>query len=65
VDPDSESGSGSGVRNPDPDLLGQKLPTKTKQNKKFHVLKYWMFSFFEVKGFSCSLDVLYGGLGIS
>jgi hypothetical protein len=30
---------------------------------KFHVLKCWMFSF-EDRRFFCSLDFLYGGLGI-
>jgi hypothetical protein len=33
-----------------------------KKVNKFHFLKYWMFSF---EGFPCSLDLLYGGLGIS
>jgi hypothetical protein len=31
---------------------------------KYTVLKCWMFSF-EAGGFSCSLDVLRGGLGIN
>ncbi len=33
------------IRNPDPDLGGQKWPTKVEKIKKFHVLKCWMFSF--------------------
>ncbi len=36
---------------------------RTKMTK-FHVLKCWMFSL-RTEGFSCSLDVLYRGLGIS
>jgi hypothetical protein len=31
--------------------------------KKFHVLKCWIFDL-DSEGFSCSLDVLYGGIGI-
>jgi hypothetical protein len=31
--------------------------------QNFYVFKYWMFSF--EGGFSCSLGILYGGLGIS
>jgi hypothetical protein len=43
---------------------GTKMTRKDRKKvKKFHVVKCWMFSFDE--GFSCSLDVLYGGLGIS
>jgi hypothetical protein len=43
IDPDSISSM-----DPDPDPGRQKLPTKIekiKNIKKFHVLKYWMFSF--------------------
>jgi pimeloyl-ACP methyl ester carboxylesterase len=63
----------SSVVDPDPDLMGSldpypdpdsqsgsgraKLPSKIKKMIKFHFLKCWMFS--------CSLDVLYGGLEIS
>ncbi len=46
------------------DLGEQKLPIKQKKGKKFQVLECWMFSS-EGWSFSCSLDVLYGGLGIS
>jgi hypothetical protein len=35
---------------------------KEKKIKKFHVLKGWILSF---EDFSCSLDVLHGGLGIN
>jgi hypothetical protein len=50
----------------DPDPGGQKNdPQKYKKVKKVHVLKCWVFSFFRAEGFSCSLDALYGGLGIS
>jgi hypothetical protein len=34
-----------------------------KKVKNFHVFKCWMF--FKAEGFSCSLCVLYGGLGIT
>ncbi len=56
VDPDSK---------PDPDPGGQKLLTKIGKIQKFHVLKCWMFSFevWTLKGFFCSLDVLYEGRG--
>jgi hypothetical protein len=41
----------------------------THKNKKFHkfnFLNYWIgCSLLRAEGFSCSLDVLYGGLGIS
>jgi hypothetical protein len=50
-DPDSQSGSGRA-----------KWPSKIEKMNKFHFLKCQMFSF---ECFSCSLDVLYGGLGIS
>jgi hypothetical protein len=43
---------------------GKNDPQRQKKVKKFHVLMCWMFSF-EGDGFSCTLDVLYGGLGIS
>ncbi len=42
---------------------GKNDPQNQKKIKKFHVLKCWMFSF-KAEGFFCSLDVLYGGLGI-
>jgi hypothetical protein len=42
---------------------GKNDPQKYKKVKKCHVLKCWMFSF-EAEGFSCSLDVLCGGLEI-
>jgi hypothetical protein len=51
VDPDSESGSGS---------MRAKITHKNKNKNR--VLKGWMFSF-EAEVFSCSLNVLYGGLG--
>jgi hypothetical protein len=38
--------------------------THKKRKKKFHVLNCWMF-FFGAEGFSCSLGVLYRGLGKS
>jgi hypothetical protein len=39
---------------------GKNDPQKIEKIKKFHVLKFWMFT----EGFFCSLEVLYGGLGI-
>jgi hypothetical protein len=39
---------------------GKKDLQEKKKVQKFHVLQCWMFSF-EGEGFSCSLDVLYGG----
>jgi hypothetical protein len=43
---------------------GKNDPQKYKKVHNFHVFKYWMFSF-GAEGFSCSLGILYGGLGIS
>jgi hypothetical protein len=40
-----------------------KMTHKNRKIKKFHVLKCGIFSF-EGRSFFCSLDVLYGGLGI-
>ncbi len=45
------------IRNPNPDPGGQKLPTNIEKKLEISVLR--------AEGFSCSLDVLYGGLGIS
>jgi hypothetical protein len=53
LDPDS-------IRSVDPDPGGQKLPTKIEK-KKFHVLK--CCPVLKAEGFSCSLDVFYGGQG--
>jgi hypothetical protein len=51
------SGSEAGL---DPGPGGQKWPTKIeKKGNEFHFLKLI------AEGFSCNLDVLYGGLGIS
>ncbi len=54
--PDSESGSGS---------RRAKWPMKIE--KKFRNVMFWSSecSLLRAEGFSCSLDVLYGGLGIS
>jgi hypothetical protein len=49
---------------PDPDPGGQKLPTKKKKLRKILFLSAGC-SLLRAEGFSCSLDVLYGGLGIS
>jgi hypothetical protein len=40
-----------------------KITHKIEKIKKFHVLKFWMFSL-RAAGFFCSLDVLYVGLWI-
>jgi hypothetical protein len=58
-DTDSQSGSKSGSRTA---KMAQK--NRNLYCNKFHLVKCWMFSL-RVKGFSCSLDVLYGGLGIN
>jgi hypothetical protein len=45
---------------------GSRRAKKTHNRKKsFHFLKCWGCSLWRAGGFSCSLDVLYGGLGIS
>jgi hypothetical protein len=49
------------IRNPDPDLRGQKWPRKIEN---FTVSSAGC-SLLRAEGFSCSLDFLYGGLGIS
>jgi hypothetical protein len=56
-DPDSMV---SMVPYPYPDPGGQKME-KWKKVNKFLLLKCWMFS---LRAECCSLDVLYGGLGI-
>jgi hypothetical protein len=40
------------------------MTKKMEKVKKFHVFMCKIF-FLRAEGFSCSLDVLYGGLGIS
>jgi hypothetical protein len=49
---------------PDPDQGGQK---SHKNRKKLRNFMFWSAgcSLFRAEGFSCTLDVLYGGLGIS
>jgi hypothetical protein len=56
-DPGSRFGSGS--------RRAKMTHKKSRKVNKFHFLKYWMFSFEGPEGFSCSVDVLYGGLRIS
>jgi hypothetical protein len=48
----------------DPDPGGQKWPTKIEKVQNFHVSSTGC-SLLRAEGFSCSLGVLYGGLGIS
>jgi hypothetical protein len=55
-DPDSESG---------PDPGGQKLPTIIEKSSENFLFRSAGCSPLRDEGFSCSLDVLYGGLGIS
>ncbi len=43
---------------------GKNDPQKYKKVQNFHVFKNWS-SLLRAEGFSCSLGVLYGGLGIS
>ncbi len=53
------------IADPDPDPGGQKWPTKIEKSPEFHVFKYGTgCSLLRAEGFSCSLGVLYGGLGI-
>jgi hypothetical protein len=53
---------------PDPDPGGQKAPPKmTNISKKLRNFKFWCsgFSILKAEGFSCTLDVNSGDLGIS
>jgi hypothetical protein len=60
-----QSGQGICNRIRDPDPGRAKMTHKSRRKFwKCHVLKCWVFSF-EAEGFFCSLDVLYGRLGIS
>jgi hypothetical protein len=58
------------VRSVDPDPESERIQIQEckndthKKGKKFHVLKCGC-SLLRAEGFSCSLEVLYGGLGIS
>ncbi len=54
---------GSAV-DPNPDPGGQKWPIKIEKDNKFHLCSAGC-SLLRAEGFSCSLDVLYGGLAIS
>ena len=46
----------------DPDPGGHKCPIKTEKVKKYHVFLSTGCSLLMTEGFSCSLDVFYGGL---
>jgi hypothetical protein len=50
---------------PDPDPGGQKWPTKIEKNSTNFMFLSTGCSLLRAEGFSCSLGVLYGGLGIS
>jgi hypothetical protein len=56
VDPDSESGSGS---------RRAKKSTKIGRSSEISCFEVLDVPLLRAEGFSCSLDVLYGGLGIS
>ncbi len=56
--PDSESGSGSGSRK-------EKITHKNRKKLGSFVLLSAGCSLFRAEGYSCSLDVFYGALGIS
>jgi hypothetical protein len=57
-------GSGFGFNGgPGSEIEEVKNDLKRKTVNKFHLLKSWMF--LRAEGFSCSLDVIYEGLGIS
>ncbi len=49
----------------DPDPGGQKLPTKNRKKSRIFIFLSTGCSLLRAEGFSCSLGVLYGGLGIS
>ncbi len=49
----------------DSDPGGQKLPTKIGKSYKFHIFKVLDVLFLRAEFLSCSLDVRYGGQGIS
>jgi hypothetical protein len=48
----------------DPDPVGQKGPTKIGKNLEFSCFEVMDVLFLRAEGFFCSLEVLYGGLGI-
>jgi hypothetical protein len=58
LDPDS-------IRSVDPDPGGQKCPTEIEKKLRIFMFGSAGFSLLRAEGFSCSLDVLYGGLEIS
>ncbi len=49
----------------DPDPGGQKWPTNIEKSKEFSCFKVLDVLFLRAAGFSCSLCVFYGGLGIT
>ncbi len=53
------------IADPDPDPGGQKWPTKIEKRTEFFFFLSAGCSLLRAQGFSCSLGVLYGGLGIS
>jgi hypothetical protein len=57
-DPDPHSNCGSGSRR-------AKIIHKNRKKSRIFMFLSTGFSFLRAEGFSCSLGVLYGGLGIS
>ncbi len=53
------------IADPDPDPGGKKWPTKIEKSPEFSLFLSTGCSLLRAEGFSCSLGVLYGGLGIS
>jgi hypothetical protein len=49
----------------DPDTIVQKCPTKIGKSEEISCFEEPVFFFQRAEGFLCSLDVLYGGLGIT
>ncbi len=61
-----KSGQWIRIRNRDPDPEGQKCPTKIEKRTEISCSEVLDALFRRLnEGFLCSLDILYGGLGIS
>jgi hypothetical protein len=50
---------------PDPDPGGLNDPQKRDKSEEVYCFEVLNVLFYELEGFSCSLDVLHGGLGIN
>ncbi len=53
------------IADPDPDPGGQKWPQKNRKKDRIFIFWSAWCSLLRAEGFSCSLRVFYGGLGIS